>query len=899
MTNLDLLPTPLARMLDVAAREDAARQPFRAVHRLVDAIEVFAKLHTVAGVCAFADAVPRAQSHPDESVQLRVMLAAGLRTPSLGTWWQFARESARALRSLGVAHPLPGADDAILGKHALKKAFDDNDNLIAFRNSYAHGATPSDAACAEDLRRIQPRLLDLIERASWLRSTEWLVRGDDGRWWLARGLNPTPLDDDALPAAVANSGEAGAPTTYLRTADGLLALDPLLVHVDDRAWFYNDLRDRYATLLHYPEAAHRKESVARTQLLQRFPLDQWRRLGGHDLDPFRERIEALTEVFRGRTAELTTLVAGLAKRRGFHFVWGPPGVGKSALLARFVQLCRWDPALRAEAAPGVDWATLPLPWPARDDGAGSPTNAAHANDDENDGIPREGVPTEKHPTTTNGPVRVHVLEFFIRRGTNATAGQLFDGLNQRLDAQFDTRHPLGSTDLERRAHFDARLREISANLVERAAAGREERLLLVIDGLDEAAGTDDPLLSLLPRASLPCVRVLYGARPTQSLKHAFYDELDREHRAEIELRGLGREDTRALLYAHVDKYRLDDAWFDGVQTRSEGNPLYLRLLCQGLQDGVYRLGDALSLPADMRTLYTNALIDMERRTPGSTRLLSLLAAARDFVSQEMAAELLGCDVASLVAGPLSTCRELLFENPLTAHVEDYQLFHESLREHLRAQRTSDVRAWEEALADWCSTWKLDNGDQRHPRGERRTYAMRHAVAHLAASAATAHRDDRPALATSRQNRILALVEDETWRAACFEACGDPTPLRLGFAHAQRILRAREKTPGAAAQDLLRLARWRHDEPRRLYDAQRATLRRPVEDAAQAAHLERVVDLARMGARPCEKVMLAMTALWATVQRPTSLPQGMQQQVRDWLEEAREPALEKLWALGSR
>jgi hypothetical protein len=888
MTNLSLLPTPLARMLEVCERENADRQPFRAVHRLVDAIEVFAKLHTVAGVCAFSDTVLRADAHPTESIQLRVMLAAGLRTPSLGTWWQFARESARALRSLGVAHPLPGADDAILEKHPLRKAFDGNDNLIAFRNGYAHGATPSDAACIEDLKRVRPRLAELVERASWLRETEWLVRDEKARWWLARGLTPTLLTNDEV---ASRAGGAPLPTsgsTFLCTTAGLLALDPLLVHADGHAWFYNDLRDRHATLLNYPEAAHRKEPEARSRLLERFPLDQWRTLGGHELDPFRERIEALTEVFRGRSDELATLAKGLSKRRGFHVVWGPPGVGKSALLARFVQLCRWEPSLRAEAAPGVDWSKLPLPWPVRDDAAPPP---APVTDDES------GEQAPKPAKETHGPVKVHVLEFFIRRGTNATAAQLFDSFNQRLDKLFGLSLPMGSTDLERRAHFDARLSELSRRLAERAEAGDEQRLVLVIDGLDEAPGSDDPLLSLLPRASLPCVRVVYGARPTQALKHAFYDELDREHRAETDLRGLGRQDTRALLYAHVDKYRLEEGWLDGVMTRSEGNPLYLRLLCQGLQDGVYKLGDALGLPADMRTLYTNALVEMERRTPGSTRLLSLLAAARDYVSPAMAAELLACDVGSLTAGPLATCRELLFENPRTSQIQDFQLFHESLREHLRGTQAADVHGWEEALADWCAGWKLPNGDQRHRRGERRAYAMRHAAAHLAASAKSAITNDQPDKAKERHDTLLALVEDAAWRAACFEACGDPGPLRQGFVEAQRILRSREQTPGTSAKDLLRLARWRHDEPLRLYEAQRTVLRTPVEGQPQAAHLERVVDLARMGARPRERVMLALTALWATASRPGALPTGLQQQVGDWLEEAREPALDKLWEMG--
>jgi hypothetical protein len=887
--DLTSLPTPLAAMLDVLFREDAGTQPFRAVHRLVDSIEVFAKLHTVAGVCAFADALTRTDTHPEESVQLRVMLAAGLRTPSLGTWWQFARESARALRALGVHHPLPGADVAILERE-LKQAFDGHGNLITFRNGYAHGATPSDEVCRADLQRELPRFLALLEKAHWLREREWILRDPSGTCWLARGLVPTRLSEDVFstwggglpPPATPPETH---PTLYLRAHDGLLALDPLLVHADGHAWFYNDLRERHATLLDYPRATHRKESAARAQLLARFPLDQWRRLGGHEFDPFRERVEALTDVFRGRSDEIASLVAGLRKPRGFHVVWGPPGVGKSALLARVVQLCRWEPALRAGAAPAVDWTALPLPYLVCDD-------LLPAEADTAGGLAGGGSPPPHEL-----PVVVHVVEFFIRRGTNATAGQLFDSLNQRIDALFGTRHPLGSTDVERRAHFDARLRDASAKLRDRAGRGRDERLLIVIDGLDEAAGTEDPLLSLLPRHTLPHVRLIYGARPTQYLRHAFYDELDREHRTEMELGGLGRADTRALLAAHVDKYGLEEPWLDTVWTRSEGNPLYLRLLCQGVQDGAYRLGDALGLPNDMATLYGNALVAIERRTPGASRLLALLAAAHDFMSPAMAAELLGCDVTTLVAGPLGACRELLYENPLTAHVEDYQLFHESLREYLKATVADDVRAWEEDLADWCVEWRLPGGDLRHPRGERRTYAMRHAVGHLSESARRAHADDRPAHARTREDSLLALVDDHAWRATCFEACGEPGPLRQGFTAAQRILRARERSPGGAAQDLLRLARWYHDEPARLYEAQRKLLQTPVDGTTQEHHLQRVAEWAGMGARPREKVMLALTAVWATPQRPRGLPRALREQVRDWLEEAREPALDKLWTLG--
>ena len=48
------LPTPLAQVL---AELDRETQPFRAIHRLIDAVEVLIKLHTVLIVSRFAEAL--------------------------------------------------------------------------------------------------------------------------------------------------------------------------------------------------------------------------------------------------------------------------------------------------------------------------------------------------------------------------------------------------------------------------------------------------------------------------------------------------------------------------------------------------------------------------------------------------------------------------------------------------------------------------------------------------------------------------------------------------------------------------------------------------------------------------------------------------------------------------
>lgn len=96
-TQLSDLPTPLYRVLHLWKTEDP-QQIFRSVHRLIDCIEVFCKIYTVASVSQLIEVIHRLISESgDESRkkidEVRLMLATGLKTPSLGIWWMFARES--------------------------------------------------------------------------------------------------------------------------------------------------------------------------------------------------------------------------------------------------------------------------------------------------------------------------------------------------------------------------------------------------------------------------------------------------------------------------------------------------------------------------------------------------------------------------------------------------------------------------------------------------------------------------------------------------------------------------------------------------------------------------------------------------------------------------------------
>lgn len=123
-----------------------------------------------------------------------------------------------------------------------------------------------------------------------------------------------------------------------------------------------------------------------------------------------------------------------------------------------------------------------------------------------------------------------------------------------------------------------------------------------------------------------------------------------------------------------------------------------------MEQNIYKLNDSAILPAGMKELYTNALFKMENEHPGATNYLNLLAASHDFISPQMAADLIGIKLSDFRNRILSACLELLYENPLTEQVEDYQLFHESLREYLKETYPKEISEWNEKLTAYCSHW---------------------------------------------------------------------------------------------------------------------------------------------------------------------------------------------------
>ncbi len=173
------LPNPLYKLIHQYLKEE---QPFRKAHRLIDTLEWAVKWHSVLAV---SDLMREANLSPP----LKVLFATGLRSPTLGIWMHFYRESILALQEPSL--PFQEWDRL--------QVLDNKHQLIGFRNSYAHGATPRDEDCLVDCDTYFP-ILEQLLGSPFFSDLRLAVSGEHGvfNWRGSRKTTSPPAKPQEL-----------------------------------------------------------------------------------------------------------------------------------------------------------------------------------------------------------------------------------------------------------------------------------------------------------------------------------------------------------------------------------------------------------------------------------------------------------------------------------------------------------------------------------------------------------------------------------------------------------------------------------------------------------------------------------------------------------------------------
>lgn len=331
--------------------------------------------------------------------------------------------------------------------------------------------------------------------------------------------------------------------------------------------------------------------------------------------------------------------------------------------------------------------------------------------------------------TLPGPAPHH----FIRRGNEGWDRP--EAVVQSLCDQIEQLFPeKASAELPSEVRLGDLLKRVSKNHL----VPREERLIVLIDGLDEAASdsaTKNPLPRFLPRGLPQGIVILCASRPMHPHLE-WFAQLDRVHRIDLDHLNWATSNEaacRAFWAHHAPRFEppLDAAFVEEAVRRAEGNLLHAIRLRDWLEDQPPERRLAVNIPQGLSGFLTQIWINLRELDGARLALvmkgLGFACAAREALPAYLFGELFGGSTTSEGEEFLRVTRPFLLEEPAQWHSGKtaYRPFHEYFRASIveqigdRAFRAYH-RLVEKALAPWPP-------DARDPA--RRLYALRHAVAH--------------------------------------------------------------------------------------------------------------------------------------------------------------------------
>lgn len=430
---------------------------FRQVHRMIDLFETIIKTHTTFLLANYFQAKEVAD-------RVAKVLAYGMQTPALGIWLRFnevvleelaynhiprdvyeaiyqlqSDQNKEKMDSIYVAdgdefifrstEELDKVDKRMsfltklfanykrnhnqsqkpFTKLALSSFYTDfrkwhldmSNKIVHFRNNYAHGATPSEDECRRDIERYLPELKKSLA-LPWLHETSVIVLNDDLQTF---AVGSEWNDIHKIKAEIL---EAHVPYLVLPDQSVLqlfptVTFQPVGLNNMQSISFFNDLKkfnNKKISYLNYPFAKHIQDDTVFSHFIEIFRIEEWRK---HNLDEYEDLQLRLQENFKGRIKELDFLEEFVKRNsRGFLYLYGIPGIGKSALIANaFTE------------------------------------------------------PNEQYD----------VIKGFIRKRKYTHVNEVLDYINRQLDSLYNLQYPYGNTEEEKRKLLEQRLIDASRSLV--------------------------------------------------------------------------------------------------------------------------------------------------------------------------------------------------------------------------------------------------------------------------------------------------------------------------------------------------------------------------------------------------------------------------------------------------
>ncbi len=329
-------------------------------------------------------------------------------------------------------------------------------------------------------------------------------------------------------------------------------------------------------------------------------------------------------------------------------------------------------------------------------------------------LARRGAQSELSP-------HVYCLVFFIRQeGGRNTPERFLDSLNLQLLQLLAEGEEVPISLAEKKRQYERLWKKVESRV------SPQNRVLVLIDGLDESACADEqPLLEYLPPKLSTYVYWALTSRPLPKVLSAIpTTHILRQARSHC-LAGLKLVEVRKLLRQSGDQIERSDEFIERLIEQTNGEPLFLRFLCQDIADwGEQAEAHLKEIPGEVKEYFQRQFKLLRERTKEAhdrilpLDILKILMVAHGGMTAEELAGVLGVPTFD-VRENLELIERFLLgkERKELMHLEFRRTVEEAL------VRKEEKEAVLEKLLTYCAKyWQKDQPKER--------YALRYYLQHL-------------------------------------------------------------------------------------------------------------------------------------------------------------------------